>query len=69
MADDPESVILVILRRLDQRTERMGEDIHDLKVRLTHVEGGLAGVNRRMDRLDQRVERIERRLDLVEPSH
>ncbi|MBX9777205.1 MAG: hypothetical protein K2Y71_22750 [Xanthobacteraceae bacterium] len=68
MADDPESVILVMLRRIDQRTERMSEDIHDLKVPLTHVEEGLAGVNRRMDRLDQRVERIERRLDLVEPS-
>lgn len=69
MADEPESVILVILRRIDQRTERMADDLHDLKVRMTHVEEGLAGVNRRMDRLEQRVERIERRLDLVEPSH
>jgi archaellum component FlaC len=69
MADEPESVTLVILRRIDQRTERMSEDLHDLKVRMTHVEEGLAGVNRRMDRLEQRVERIERRLDLVEPSH
>jgi len=69
MADEPENVILVVLRRIDQRTERMADDLHDLKVRMTHVEEGLAGVNRRMDRLEQRVERIERRLDLVEPPH
>jgi len=69
MADEPENVILVVLRRIDQRTERMADDLHDLKVGMTHVEEGLAGVNRRMDRLEQRVERIERRLDLVEPPH
>jgi archaellum component FlaC len=69
MADEPENVILVMLRRIDQRTERMADDLHDLKLRMTHVEEGLAGVNRRLDRLDQRVERIEPRLDLVEPSH
>jgi hypothetical protein len=29
----------------------------------------LAGVNRRLDRLELRVERIERRLDLVDQPH
>jgi len=69
MVDEPENVVLVMLRRIDQRTERMADDIYDVKVRMTHVEEGLAGVNRRMDRLEQRVERIERRLDLVETPH
>ena len=69
MADEPDNMLLVILRRIDQRTERIADDLHDLKIRMPHVEEGLAGVNRRMDRLEQRVERIERRLDLVEPPH
>jgi archaellum component FlaC len=69
MAGEPDNMVLMLLRRIDERTQRMAEDLQDLKVRVTHVEEGLAGVNRRMDRLEQRVERIERRLDLVEPSH
>lgn len=67
MTDEPNNVVLVLLRRIDERTQRMADDLNDLKVRVTHVEEGLAGVNRRLDRLEQRVERIERRLDLVEP--
>jgi archaellum component FlaC len=69
MAGERDNVVLMPLRRIDECTQRMAEDLQDLKVRVTHVEEGLAGVNRRMDRLEQRVERIERRLDLVEPSH
>ena len=69
MADEPDNVVLLLLRRIDQRTERIADDVHDPKVRMTHVEEGLAGVNRRMDRFEQRVERIERRFDLVETPH
>jgi archaellum component FlaC len=54
------------LTRIETRMDRLIDDVQDLKVRTTHMEEGLAGVNRRMDRLDERVERIERRLDLVE---
>jgi archaellum component FlaC len=68
MADEPENMTLILLRRIDERTQRMADDLKDLKVRMTHVEEGLAGVNRRMDRLDDRVERIERRLDLVDTA-
>ena len=66
MADEPENVMLVLLRRMDAKLDRVIEDVQDLKVRMTHVEEGLAGVNRRLDRLEQRADRIERRLDLVE---
>jgi archaellum component FlaC len=66
MADEPDHVVLILLRRIDERTQRMAEDLQDLKVRATAVEEGLAGVNRRIDRLEQRIERIERRLDLAD---
>ena len=69
MADEPDSIVLAILRKIDQRTERMAEDMQDLKVRVTSVEEGLAGVNRRLDRLDHRVERIEKRLELSDAAH
>jgi archaellum component FlaC len=69
MADEPENIVLVMLRKIDQRTERMADDLQDLKVRMTAVEEGLAGVNRRLDRLEVRVERIEKRLELSDATH
>ncbi|MDC7786490.1 hypothetical protein PQJ75_17290 [Rhodoplanes sp. TEM] len=63
MADAPESPMLVPLRRIDERTGRMAQDLHDLKVRVTAIEDGFAGVYRRMDRFEQRLERVERRLE------
>ena len=66
MADDPDQVVLILLGRIDERTQRMADDITDLKVRMTAVEEALAGVNRRIHRIEQRIERIERRLDLAE---
>jgi archaellum component FlaC len=69
MAGEPDNVVLVLLRKIDERTERMSHDLQDLKVRVTSVEEGLAGVNRRLDRLESRVERIERRLQLTDVAH
>ena len=66
MAEEPDNLVLTMLRKMDAKLDRMGEDITDLKVRMTHVEEGLAGVNRRLDRLEVRVDRIEKRLDLVD---
>lgn len=66
MASEPDNLMLAILRRLDLRTERMAEDIHDMKIRLTNVEEGLAGVNRRVDRIEDRLEKIEKRLGLID---
>ena len=57
MADEPDSIVLAILRKIDQRTERMEEDLRD------------SGVNRRLDRLEVRVERIEKRLELSDATH
>jgi archaellum component FlaC len=69
MATEPENVVLILLRRIDERTERMADDLQDLKVRVTSVEEGLAGVNRRLDRLESRMERVERRLELTDVGH
>jgi len=69
MADQPDNIVLALLRKIDQRTERMAEDLQDLKTRVTGVEEGLAGVNRRLDRLENRVERIEKRLELSDMPH
>lgn len=63
---EPDNVVLVYLRRIDEKLDRVIDDVHDLKVRMSHVEEGIGGINRRIDRLDQRMDRIERRLDLVE---
>ncbi|QTN18570.1 hypothetical protein HZ989_09895 [Brevundimonas sp. AJA228-03] len=73
MVDEPDNLVLQILRRVEIRLtaietklDRVGEDVHGLKIRMTHVEEGLAGVNRRLDRIEERVDRIEKRLDLVD---
>jgi len=52
MAKEPENMTLVLLRKIDQGTERMADDLQDLKVRMTSVEKGLAGVNRRLELTD-----------------
>ena len=68
MTDAPESLILRYLRQIDQKVDRMAEDVHDLKVRMTSVEENLAGVQRRIDRVEARLDRIERRLDLADAN-
>jgi hypothetical protein len=57
---------LALLRRIDERTERMAEDLRDLKVRMTSVEASLAAMNRRMDRFETRLKRIGRGLGFAD---
>lgn len=66
MADEPDNIVLRYLLRIDEKIDRLADDVRDVKMRLTAVEENQAGVHRRLDRLELRVERIERRLDLVE---
>lgn len=66
MAEEPENITLRYLRRIDEKLDTLIADLRDLKIRTTNTEEGLAGINRRLDRLDDRVARIEKRLDLVE---
>jgi archaellum component FlaC len=53
-------------RRIDEKLDRLADDVRDIKVRVTGVEENLAGVHRRLDRIEMRVEHIEKRLDLVQ---
>lgn len=66
MSDEPDNPVLNYLRRIDEKLDRLVDDVRDIKVRLTSVEEGLAGVQRRIDRVDLRLERAEKRLELVE---
>jgi hypothetical protein len=63
---EPDNIILIDLRRLDEKVDRLLDEMRDVKVRLTGVEENLAGVHRRIDRMDLRVDRIGRRLDLTD---
>jgi hypothetical protein len=69
MAEEPDNLVLTYLRRLDGKLDRVIDDVQDLKVRMTAVEEGLSGVNRRLDRIEIRGDRIERRLELSEQPH
>jgi hypothetical protein len=69
MAAEPHSIVLQHPRCFDGKLDRAVDAMPDVKVRLTVVEEGLAGVSRRLDRVDIRVERIEVRLDLVDRPH
>ncbi len=69
MAEQPDNLVLVYLRRIDEKVDRVLDDVSDLKVRMTAVEEALVGVHRRIDRLEVRIERIEKRLDLAEAPH
>lgn len=72
MPDEPDNLVLRMLRRMEEKLDRIRDDLTDLKPRVTALEGNLAIVisgqastSVRLDRLDDRLGRIERRLDLV----
>lgn len=69
MTGEPDNMMLVLLRRLDEKVDRVLDEMRDLKVRTTAVEENIVGVHRRLDRMEHRIERIERRLDLVDTHH
>lgn len=63
---EPDNIVLRYLRSIDDKIDLVRADVHDLKVRMTHVEEGLAGVHRRLDRVDERLDRLEARAGLSE---
>jgi len=79
MSDQPENIMLVYLRRIDAKLDRLAEDVADLKQRMTALEIQVANLaateashygntSLRIDRIEARLDRIERRLDLVPTS-
>jgi tetrahydromethanopterin S-methyltransferase subunit G len=72
MSEEPDNLVLRYLRRMDEKLDRVIDDIADLKRRMTSLEqavsllhGDFAGQSLRIDRIEARLERIERRLDLT----
>jgi hypothetical protein len=66
---EPDNVVLAYPRRIDEKVDRVIDDVRDVKVRVTNLEEGQAGIQRRLDRVEARLDRIERRLDLVDLPH
>jgi len=80
MAEEPENLTLHRLRRIAADVAETGQDVRDLKERVSAVEAGLNAVRRDLvtlaeadarlqvaiDRQGERPSRIERRLDLNE---
>lgn len=66
MSDEPESLTLRMLRDIREVLGRVAEDVAGIKVRVTSLEIGVAGVNRRLDQVDERLERLERRAGLLD---
>jgi hypothetical protein len=72
MSGEPDNLVLLYLRRIDAKVDRVIDDIQDVKHRVTSLEGPMASVRTdmaamslRIDRIDTRLDRIERRLDLA----
>jgi hypothetical protein len=68
----PDNLILVYLRRIDEKVDRLVSSVADLGRRVTSLEikvallhGDFAAQSERIDRIDLRLERIERRLEIV----
>ena len=66
MIDESDNLVLVYLRRLDEKFDRLAEDIGEMKIRMTAVVEKLAGINRRLDRTIGSLKRIEHRLDRID---
>ena len=83
MAGETENLVLEHLRKLREGQDALLADSREAKSRFTTIDENLAlmradiaqlhsmyaGMNRRLDRMDDRLSRIERRLDLVEEPH
>ena len=44
MSGEPDSLVLVYLRRIDGKIDRLIDDVQDLKHRVTSLEGQVAGL-------------------------
>jgi hypothetical protein len=68
MADESEKLMFQVLPRMDSNISELRDGVWELKGRMTHVEEGFAGVNRRIDGLEAPLDRIERRFELTDAA-
>ncbi|MGZ5907844.1 MAG: hypothetical protein ACXWKQ_21040 [Reyranella sp.] len=73
MTDQPDSLVLTILRdmrgslqRVENKLDELVRRVSSVETNLAHVHVELAGHSARMDRIDGRLDRIEERLGLVD---
>ncbi len=62
--NEPEQLVLSLLGHIRMRVDDLATDMIEVKERLGLLEGGVASLSRRTDRLAGDVDRIKRRLDL-----
>ena len=61
MTDALDLTQLAVLQRLDEKLDRVIDDVRDLQRRMSSVEESLIGFQRVLDRVEMRLDRIERR--------
>ena len=66
MADQPDSIVRVLLRKLDEKLDRVADELREIKTRVGILAQQYASMSNRIDRIESRLERIERRLELAE---
>jgi cob(I)alamin adenosyltransferase len=76
MTDGVTNLSLDVLRRIEERMpamaqklDRVANDLHDVKLRLTALDDDLVVVHQRLGRLDHRLDRVEQALDQIETPH
>ena len=66
MSDEPENLVLSMLRAIRGDLAEIKTDLVEIKERLGFLEGGYASLSRRVDRVGGDVAQIKRRLDIAE---
>jgi regulator of replication initiation timing len=73
VTDEPDSITLRYLRRLDEKLDRLGDQVSDLSAEVRGIKTHMAGFlqhevasDSAMAALRERLTRVERRLDLAE---
>ena len=64
MSDQPENIVLAVLRRIEAKLDRVLEDVRELNGPITAIEQHQANISFSMDGLEKRMTRIERRFGL-----
>lgn len=74
MSDEPDNLTLRYLRRLDEKMDRLADQVSDLSADVRGIKSHMAGFMQNevaqdgaLASIKQRLDRIERRLDLQEP--